>query len=151
MKIIAHRGNIDGPSKDENKPSVIDEAITLGYEVELDLRILNNELYLGHDEPTYLIDIDFLLDRLDKLWIHCKDIESLIYCTQYLTNANYFWHQEDDYTLTSKNYIWVYPAISIPTKSKCICVLPEVNDQFMFNCQGICTDYANAYKEILNL
>jgi hypothetical protein len=26
------------------------------------------------------------------------------------TKCHYFWHQEDDYTITSKGFIWVYPG-----------------------------------------
>ena len=25
-------------------------------------------------------------------------------------NCHYFWHQEDDYTITSKGIIWAYPG-----------------------------------------
>src|SRR4029079_3946664 len=143
-----HRGNINGPSKDENRPSYIDLAIKKGYDVEIDLRIDKNQLYLGHDTPDYLIDIYFLLRRQNKLWIHCKDIDSLIYCSTHLSNANYFWHQEDDYTLTSKGYIWVYPGKPIPFNliDKCVCVMPEVNDTFAKYAYAICTDYCESCK-----
>jgi len=40
MIIISHRGNINGPLVDkENRPSYIDSAIKLDYDVEVDLRI----------------------------------------------------------------------------------------------------------------
>ena len=35
MRIIAHRGNVTGPCKDENCPEHIDKAISLGYDVEV--------------------------------------------------------------------------------------------------------------------
>ena len=50
MKIISHRGNIKGPLPDqENRPSYIDCAMGSGYDVEIDLRIVDGELWLGHD------------------------------------------------------------------------------------------------------
>ena len=37
MKLISHRGNIDGPQPDrENSPNYINEAIEAGYNVEID-------------------------------------------------------------------------------------------------------------------
>ena len=52
MKIISHRGNIRGAIPDkENRPSYIDCAIGSGYDVEIDLRMIDGELWLGHDEP----------------------------------------------------------------------------------------------------
>ena len=40
MKIISHRGNIEGPnSSTENFPDQINDCINRGYDVEIDLRI----------------------------------------------------------------------------------------------------------------
>tara|TARA_B110000008_G_C16735623_1_gene470513 strand:- start:484 stop:684 length:201 start_codon:yes stop_codon:yes gene_type:complete len=62
MIIIAHRGNIYGPNKEnENKPEYLIKAITNNLYVELDLWKIDNELFLGHDNPQYKINIDFLL------------------------------------------------------------------------------------------
>ena len=59
---------------------------------------------------------------------------------------HYFWHQEDNFTLTSKNYIWTYPGKTYTPKS--IIVMPEWNkniDEFVdlraYDCYGICSDY----------
>ena len=38
MKLIAHRGNIDGPSDEQNSPDYIDNALSLGYDAEIDVR-----------------------------------------------------------------------------------------------------------------
>ena len=78
-KIISHRGNINGPVPEkENRPSYIDCAIQLGFEVEVDIRYINNEFWLGHDEPQYKIELSWINLRKDKLWFHCKDQESSI-------------------------------------------------------------------------
>ena len=78
MKIISHRGNIRGevPGR-ENAPSYIDCALGNGYDVEIDVRIVDGEFWLGHDEPQYKVTWNWLFKRQDNLWIHCKDAELL--------------------------------------------------------------------------
>ena len=40
---ISHRGNIKGPNMDrENRPSYVDAALQLGYDVEVDVRLIDN-------------------------------------------------------------------------------------------------------------
>ena len=53
MKLIAHRGNINGinPQR-ENTIDYIEEAIELGYDVEIDLNLHKGGFYLGHDKPV---------------------------------------------------------------------------------------------------
>ena len=52
MRIIAHRANLYGKEKEkENRIEQMELCIENGYDVEIDLRIINNEIYLGHDEP----------------------------------------------------------------------------------------------------
>ena len=44
MKYISHRGNLDGRNlKTENSPNQIDTVLSLGYDVEIDLRFLNKK------------------------------------------------------------------------------------------------------------
>jgi len=104
---IAHRGNIFGKTDKENDPCQIDMCINKGFHVEIDLWIVNDVLFLGHDNPQYEIEHSYLETRSEMLWIHCKNESALYYLQD--TNFNYFWHQEDDFTLTSKGYIWTYP------------------------------------------
>ena len=47
MKFISHRGNIETiNAEEENNPTYIEKAIQLGFDVEIDLRVENNKLYL---------------------------------------------------------------------------------------------------------
>ena len=56
MKLIAHRGNIFGPNLDrENNPDYILEALDYGCDVEIDLWVKDNDLFLGHSSPEYPI------------------------------------------------------------------------------------------------
>jgi hypothetical protein len=57
---------------------------------------------------------------------------------------NYFWHQEDTLTLTSMNVIWAYPGKQ-PIKGS-VAVMPEIYNDNLDNCIGICSDYINDYK-----
>ena len=153
MKIIAHRGNINGPnSEKENNPEYILNTLSIGYDCEIDVHLINDELYLGHDAPTYKIPIDFLLDNSNKFWIHCKNMEALDFLQKY-EQLNIFWHENDKYTLTSKKYIWSY--IGVITTKNIICVMPElaydnyielVNRKIIQNkLYGVCTDYCNKF------
>lgn len=144
-KLISHRGNINGKIVErENHPDYIDEAIASGYDVEIDVWMVDNEFFLGHDEPQYKVIYNWLATRYEKLWIHCKNVDAIDWFNQ--NGFNYFWHQNDDYTLTSKNIIWVYPGQKLTANS--ICVLPEINnlDKYILNeCLGVCSDYISRF------
>ena len=59
---ISHRGNLRGPNKDrENNPQYIKEALEKGYNVEVDVWLQGTKLFLGHDEPQYETNIEFLM------------------------------------------------------------------------------------------
>lgn len=153
MRIISHRGNISGPNKNlENNPKEIDLRINENYDVEIDLRVKGDELFLGHDLPVNPISLDWLVDRKDFLWIHCKDFLSLNYLSKQNFPLNYFWHETDKYVLTSKGFLWTYPGNEL--QSKCIHVMPEWDDpEFKkiqsISCYAICTDYPKKAKEII--
>ena len=145
MILISHRGNIDKKSLDlENKPDYIDQAIGLDYSVEVDIRVIEGSFYLGHDKPQYRVTQDWLNKRLDKLWIHCKNIEAVEWFAM-IGRFNYFWHETDTLTLTSKGYIWVYPGKQIVKNS--IAVLPEIFNDNISECVGICSDNIKNYKK----
>ena len=149
MKIISHRGNLSGPNPNqENKPSQIISAIQRGFEVEIDVWFKDKKFYLGHDEPQYDFPFELLEKFYNKLWIHAKSFETLVtlkdidYDGLYL---NYFWHQSDDYVLTSKGYIWTFPNKLLSYNS--ICVKPEVyKEKPILDCAGICTDFPIKYE-----
>jgi hypothetical protein len=144
MIFISHRGNIDGPNPDrENSQSYIDETISLGYGVEIDIWFKDGKLFLGHDEPQYETSVDWLEERKDHLWVHCKNIEALAELID--TKVNCFFHYEDTVTLTSKGIIWAFPGKQ-PIK-KSIAVLPERNDDDLSVCIGICSDYIKKYRD----
>lgn len=152
MKFIAHRGNTQGSNfSKENKKKYLEKAISEGYDVEIDLWVKNHDFYLGHDEPQDQISIMWLVQHKDSLWIHCKNFNALESVSNIPLDLNYFWHENDKYTLTSGGYIWTYPGQSYGPKS--VIVMPEVNDLLKFyhndkmidvkeyKCYAICSDY----------
>ncbi len=144
MIFIAHRGNLIGPNaKKENSPDYIDFAIQENCNVEIDIWIKKNEWYLGHDYPTYKIEENWLNKRKRYLWIHAKNIDALLKLKD--TKYHYFWHETDTVTLTSKKYIWAYPGKQKIKNS--IAVMPEINNDDITECIGICTDYIKKYKK----
>ncbi len=143
MILISHRGNINGPIPEaENNPEYIDDTIRLGYEVEIDMWWIDGRIYLGHDKPQYEVNDKWLGERIDKLWVHCKNTELLSWIRS--TSLHYFWHENDIVTLTSKNYIWAYPGKQPIIGS--IAVMPELYNDNIDNCIGICSDYIQNYK-----
>lgn len=152
MRFISHRGNITGRiEKSENDPYYIDDALAEGYDVEVDIRLKDRHVYLGHDYPQYPISIDWLQQRSDKLWIHCKDLPVMALIRMILdydhSALNYFWHEEDKVALTSHKYMWIYPGVPLEINS--IAVLPETvfyERDDIKNCYGICSDVIGFYK-----
>ena len=145
MIVISHRGNISGPDKkNENHPDQIKKAHNLGFDVEIDVWWDSGKFILGHDNPEYEIPESFLKEQY--LWCHAKNIDAL---NKMITlGAHCFWHQEDDFTLTSRGYIWTYPRKILTKKS--ICVMPELSKyrKEEFNLAfGVCTDFPRRYKK----
>jgi hypothetical protein len=141
---ISHRGNLDGRViNSENSPDYISNALSKGYEVEIDVWFVSDSFYLGHDEPLYLINEEFLEN--ESLWCHAKNEDAFHKMLQN-SKIHCFWHQTDDYTLTSKGICWVFPNKKVNENS--IWVLPEhtIYKNITINCLGICSDYISKYK-----
>lgn len=147
MILIAHRGNIIGPSIFENDPEYLAEIIEKGFAVEVDVWSEHGRLRLGHDRPDYLVSKGWLDRYAGACIFHCKNVEALEAMRQ--GGHHYFWHQEDDYTLTSKGFVWVYPN------------RPYLFDRNFIYCQpdatalprnweelgGICSDYVEILRQ----
>ena len=143
MRLISHRGNINGPEPDyENVPSFIDRALKLGYEVELDVWYVLGGWYLGHFEPQHEVDFEFL--KQDNLWIHGKHYKALEKLIEMDTDLNFFYHTNEDYVLTSQNWIWAFPNKG--GSGNTICVLPEYYKTPTKGFGGICSDYIGNYE-----
>ena len=134
MILISHRGNLNGVIVErENSIDYVEEALSQGFDVEIDVWDIFGSYFLGHDEPKYLVKKDFL--KIDGLWCHAKNIQGLYSMLE--DNIHCFWHQEDDVTLTSEGYMWTYPGKELTMNS--IAVLPE--EEIEVEVAGICSDY----------
>lgn len=142
MIIISHRGNLNGPCRaKENTISYIETAL-MYFDVEIDVWMINGNLYLGHDDPDQLISENFLTSNSERLWIHCKNIQALEMLKE--KDVNCFGHSKDDFVLTSKGYIFTLPGTSQSESS--VTVMPEIANSFDKPTLAVCTDYPQKYK-----
>jgi hypothetical protein len=103
---------------------------------------VDGRIYLGHDEPQFEVDDKWLTERMNNLWVHCKNVELLNWIRS--TSLHWFWHEEDTLTLTSKGYVWVYPGKQPIIGS--IAVMPEIHNEDVSKCLGVCSDIISRYK-----
>jgi hypothetical protein len=150
MRLIAHIGNIDGPSDKENDPSHIIQARKAGYDVEVDVWFVGGQFLLGHDKPTYPVDKFFLM--APWTWCHAKNLDALVEMRR-IGIKHYFTHDQDDFALTSCHYIWTYPGRDLSKKS--IAVMPELVmadiTTLPRNIYGVCSDFVSSFNETSNL
>ena len=83
-----------------------------------------------------------------KLWCHAKNFQAFKIMLKN-RSIHCFWHQKDDYTMTSQGYIWTYPGKKLV--SNAICVMPErhgvkKSHPSLKVCAGICSDVIKSYK-----
>ena len=141
MILISHRGNILGRKKQlENNPNYIDNALKLGYDVEVDVWSVDKQFYLGHDEPQYKIERSFLQNK--KLWCHAKNIEAFYRMID--DEIHCFFHDKDKVALTSRGYFWSSYGKHMTSKS--ICVMPPNSQELPKKIAGVCSDYVESYK-----
>lgn len=145
---ISHRGNINGANPSlENSPNYILTAIEKGFEVEVDIWIENNIIYFGHDAPQYIVSPELFYKIRDYAWFHCKNLDALNHFIKFYPTARFFWHQQDDFTLTSNNYIWTYPNKKISSNSIIVYLDEHKNIEFNPEPFAICSDYCYTNTE----
>ena len=109
MELIAHRGNVSGPNlRLENKPEYVDKALSQGFKAEVDLWVTARGFFLGHDEPLYSIDEQYLIDRSTFLYVHLKNE----YCKTWskISLVEFFEHDQQKFVFTSKDTKWYFPS-----------------------------------------
>ena len=150
MKIISHRGNINGPIPNkENRPSYIDCAIQLGLDVEVDIRYVYGEFWLGHDSGDYKVSDTWILQRKNNKWFHCKDLYSACALHKLDINIIKFCHTYDSFVLVSNGTIWVHD-LNLLLNEHCVIPLMTISDINKYNGRGvygICTDFPTELKK----
>lgn len=135
MKPIAHRGNFNGKNENmENHPEYLFMAVRAGYDIEVDVWVTDAGIFLGHDSPQYPVTEDDLLGWSSVGWFHAKNLPALELLLR--LGLNCFFHDTDDFTLTSKGYIWTYSGKSLGSKS--ISVMEQ--GSVPISCAGVCRD-----------
>ena len=136
MLIISHRGNTLGPNPEfENHPDRIID-VTNTYDCEIDVWVVDDKIFLGHDKPQYEVKKEFLFNQ--RLWCHAKNLQALHYLLS--LNVKCFYHNVDDYTLVSNGLIWAYPGMPVNCKS----IIVDKSKDWRLNnykCYGVCVDY----------
>jgi hypothetical protein len=144
MKIISHRGNLNGRNPEqENHPSYIQAAIDAGYDVEVDVWYINGEYYLGHDQPQYRVHDSWLNEMSNFLWCHAKNDAALVEMLE--LGLNCFWHETDRFTLTSKSIPWCYPE-NFVCGGVAVLRNPSIKLPVSLDLYGVCTDHPSQYK-----
>lgn len=156
IRLIAHRGNIYGPSPYENQPSHIETALAEGFDVEVDVWYIEGTYFLGHGEPQYPVPLTFLTSDFDdesQIWCHAKNKEAF----EHLLNdgMHCFWHEADKYTLTSRKVIWTYPKTENVPNSVWnqpewgdVGKIHEVTKKEMDKYVGVCSNYVALLRKI---
>lgn len=113
-RIIAHRGNLARPSDayiitTENKFKEIQTCLDRGFDVECDIWLKEGRFYLGHDHPETMLIGEQEQNIIGNglIWKHAKNFEALAYMVR-SGQGPVFWHNEDDYTITSSGHIWCH-------------------------------------------
>jgi len=138
--LISNRGNTwhENGSETENEPNFVAAALER-FNVKIDVWMVDNEFYLGNDNPQYKIDESFLLNN--RLWCQARNNEALI-AMQTMNVLNCFSYNENNSIITPSGFTWV----SVNNQSKKslrpkIIFMPE--DLFHINTKvaGICCNY----------
>jgi len=139
---IAHRGNYKGRNAErENTVSYIEEAIAAGYDVEVDVRLVDGKWYLGHDKPQEEVSLSFL--ERASIWAHAKNLEG--YVTLWNNKlVQTFWHDRDEFVFTSKGIKWARSGV---VTHDGIMVMPDSNTELCEQIRsgalaplGVCSD-----------
>ena len=82
--------------------------------------------------------VEFL--KNDRLWCHAKNSDALYKMIE--NSVHCFWHDKDDYTLTSQNVIWTFSEKRTTRNSIIVCQDEEQTKLYKsMPIDGICTDY----------
>ena len=78
MKLIAPRGNTTGPDTErENNPEYLIHAVDKGYDCEVDVWVIEDKIWLGHDEPNHEVTANFISNPILE---SCKKFRSITSC-----------------------------------------------------------------------
>lgn len=146
MIFVAHRGNLYGPSKDdENAPSYLQKALDKQFDIEIDVWWHYSGFWLGHDYPQYVVSTEWL--RQGGIWAHAKNPEAAIHLIR--AGICCFNQDIDRYSITSNGWIWFnYDQAKVnrividsePVRCNAIAMLYQ-GQPIPEGVMGVCSDY----------
>lgn len=145
MKIISHRGNLEGPNLEyENTKEYIDIALEKNFDVEIDLWNVENEYFLGHNKADYKVSLEWLEKRKENLWIHTKNFNAFESLLEINRNFIFFYYTSEPLVLVSNGKIWTHSPKKIVNPKNCIIPLlgkTGLGKSNVKNWFGVCTDF----------
>ena len=143
MKFISHRGNLTEiiPER-ENSPDYIMEAIAADFDVEVDVWYIDGKILLGHDAPTYEVDLSFIQNA--RFWCHAKNAEALEFMLA--NDVHCFWHEGDQRVLTSKGFVWTYPHKQLINNSVVVILDKEIDYAYVSRANAVCGDFVQSWR-----
>lgn len=130
--------------------------------IEIDVWEKGGKLWVGHDEPTWPFNyLDWW--KAYGIIVHCKNIEAMAWLQKRSVPPafDFFFHDQDDATLTRCGRLWVHPRLArpgspIPDNSYLVmppthpALLDEEVIDLARRMTAICTDYPEEMDKILN-
>lgn len=147
MILIAHRGNYNSVQSDrENTISYLHQAISHGYDIEVDIRLTSEGFMLGHDAPVYPITKSQIKEMSGYAWFHAKNYGALVALAD--EGHHVFAHDQDPWALTSRNIIWSHNHHYNP---KGIVCMPDVavDQKIIAAAIGVCHDRLDWVERLL--
>ena len=152
MKLISHRGNVNGVlSNSENTFKYIEDAITMNYDVEIDVWYCNDLLFLGHDNPELEVGLDWLLKLHKNLFVHTKNIDAFNLLRQKSDKIKIFFHESERHVpIINSDLIWTHDLTDVRINS----IIPLLSQKDLYmnlidNMKvipnGVCSDFIEVF------
>jgi len=157
MLLISYRGIYDGQNfEDANTPDQIGKAFDHGFSVMADVWRVDNQIYLGNEEPLTPVTPEYL--RGNRFWLNCRndDVYNWVAAQPRKLYPNYFQFATDTEsspTDTSGGQTIVPGTVAISNSS--IIFLPELTDRGLLStvklrCYGVCSVYLTFIRRMRN-
>lgn len=122
-KIVCHRATLDKNLFEENSLESLEQCISSGFSVEVDVHVKDDAVFLGHDSAEKKIEL-CLIDK-KNVFIHIKN-GGLLKCK----SADTFYLNDDDVAYTGKGRRWLNVGSEVQAPSDILCSDELIGDEF---------------------
>jgi hypothetical protein len=162
VKIISHRGNVYGPGSQCELENV-EFALSKKYDVEIDVRVIEDKFFIGHDRALYEMPKEWLMSSTScRLWFHAKDEKTFEILKNY--DVHSFIHDQEPFVhlhtaLDTNGFYWLHPHFNQILHERLnfndivldIAGYPRIQkdklSKFPF---AICTDWCDEWNDFTN-